>query len=445
MENFYAKRFKEFIRTSLQRLFITMEFFGKNSLANHSAAGAYGFLLSVTPMMLLLSFFLLHTFESSPEIAASLVNNIPFLSLIAKDEQQIFELLNFSLSGLSGIISIISIFWAGRFLTVSLQSGLKIIFIGEKKLNPITDKLITIAIEFFVLVFSLILILSSRASLYLFETLGYISTSSFLYYFTSQTGRLIFTIIMFGLISFCAYRFIPENAPSRFSALRGSVFCIFFWICLSLGLEIMLKQSKYDFLYGALSDLIMMLITVYFFFMFLFMGGQFAYVLDSFDALLFTRMREARIKIAENKNSGIIKSITNIINGLFSSVNGKLKKYYRFYHKGEILFSRGEQGDAIFYLLEGKVEVILSDDHTSAGIINEDSFFGEMSHLLGEARNATIMANTDVSVLMLPPQLFDKIVKNDTSLDRDIIMHLSRRIQKGNEQITELAAKQPSM
>jgi membrane protein len=58
-----------------------------------------------------------------------------------------------------------------------------------------------------------------------------------------------------------------------------------------------------------------------------------------------------------------------------------------------------------------------------------------MGYLLSEARTATAIAKTNVSALALPPQVFDEILKYDTSLDRTIIENMSQRLKSSNEQI----------
>ena len=429
-------------RNFFQRIFITMQFFGENSLANHAAAGAYGFLLSVAPMLLLLSYFLLYTFRETGQAAAALVENIPFFDIIINENWQSNDSSVVSLPGISSIISIVSIFWAGRLLAVSLQRGLKIIFIGEKKRNTVTDNLLTFLIELLVLIFSLFVIIMSQTVIQLLETFEFITENSFLFYLTSQAGHIMLSGIVLGLVSYCAYRFIPANTPGRIPALRGSLFSVFAWICISTALGMLLRQAKYNFLYGTLGSLIILLINVYFYFLLFFFGAQYAYVLNHFDALLFMRMRQARLDSAK-KNVSLSAFINRIINRLFISLKGRLTKYHRLHKAGETIFFQGDRGDEIFYLLEGEVEVYISTSQngsTLAATLREATFFGEMSYLLCEARTATIKAKTDVSVLALPPYLFDEILKHDKSIDRNIIEHLSRRIKDGNDIIASLSA-----
>jgi CRP-like cAMP-binding protein len=67
-------------------------------------------------------------------------------------------------------------------------------------------------------------------------------------------------------------------------------------------------------------------------------------------------------------------------------------------------------------------------------VLYAGDFFGEMGHLLSENRSATVKARSDVSVLALPPVLFDTMLKYDTAMGMTIMQHLSGRLKKMNEQ-----------
>jgi membrane protein len=434
------KKTKAAGKTTLQYIVITLPFFFKNSLFNHTAACAYGFLLSVTPMLLLICFFMLRTFNISSQTIITLLKNIPSLDVVV-DEQWIIN--NFSTfsgpGGFSGFITILSIFWAGRLLAVSLHRGIKIIFTGSKKRNPLADNLIIFAIEFVALVLSFVLIISSQAALYLYDIFDFLPETSLLSLATSKYGRGIFLTIMLWFASFCSYRFIPTNPPRLISAIWGSIIYIFAYECMSMMLGFLFEQSRMNFLYGALGNLIMMLINVYFFFLFFFAGAQLAFVSDALDALLFVRMRRSR---AAKKRRRYRFLFSDVAKKLFFKVDGRLKKYQRFYRRGEIIFSQEDKGEEIFYILEGEAEVLITSLNSDyrAETLGAGSFFGEMSYLLSEGRSATIRAKTDISTLSLPPRVFEEILKYDTGLNKTLIEHLTRRIKKGNDQIAALSA-----
>ncbi|MCL2067645.1 MAG: YihY/virulence factor BrkB family protein [Treponema sp.] len=429
------------VKTLIQRFVITVQVFKRNGLANHAAAGAYGFLLSIAPMLLMLSFFLLFALRSSPEMVAALIKDIPFLDIVFDEHWLTSEFFTLSQPGISGIIFLLSIFWAGRIFAVSLKRGLRIIFTGAKKRNPLRDNLTALAVEVTALVFALVVILYSQMALRFIRVLNIFPQISETFLFSSISGRRLFSFIAMALILFCAYIFIPENPPRKMSALHGSIFCVFSFGCISMALNFLLNRPRFDFLYGALGSLIIQLVNVYFFFLLFFAGAQLAFVIDFFDGLLFLKMRQARTSAGNKK----FKKLHALQKALFSCDSG-LKKYSRFYKKGDIIFSNNDGGDEIFYLLEGEISVfnpslLNSDAGANASVMGPDSFFGVMSHLLSGNRTATIRAKTDVLVLALPPKIFDEILKYDTSVDRAIIGHLSQSLQKSNEQIAALVSK----
>jgi len=424
-------------KTILQRLFITLQLYGENGLANHAAACAYGFLLSIAPMLLLIVFFIFLVFEPSPRSIVSLIGNIPFLDVIFDESLLSSNFFSGTKPGISGVISVVSIFWAARILALAMQRGLKIIFPSTKRRNPVADTLITLAVEAVVLIFVLIAIVGSRTALRLYRLLDFFHNVSILNIAVSQIGNSLFFVVLLGLVAFFAYLFVPVNSPRKSSAFQGTLFFVIACFCLAMVLGVILDISKYNFLYGTLGNLVILLVNVYFYFIFFFLGAQFAYVIDSSDALLFSKLRQITTKAAN-------KSKPDLMYNLFDPAESKLKKYLHYYKKSEIIISHGDTGNEIYYLLKGEVEILLPsspDTGNSASILKDGSFFGEMGYLLSEDRTATVRAKTDVSVLMLPPVLFDAILKHDKSLDRDIIEHITRRLKNANEQIISLKSE----
>ena len=439
------------VKSFLQRLFITVQLYFVNVLANHSAACAYGFLLSMAPILLLIAFILSFTFKASPAAINSLLAGIPVLENLFNEEWLVSDFFTLSKPGISGIIFAVSIIWAGRILSLSMQRGLKIIFPGSRSRNPVTNTFITLAIEAVVLIIILTAIFSSRTAMWFYRTFDFLPDLSIFRFFTSKAGMRFSLIFMLGLISFLAYLFVPVNYPRKFSAVQGALLCAFAYSCVSLFLDFILDISRYNFLYGTLGGMVIILVNVFFFFNFFFLGAQFAFVTDSYDALFFTKLRQILVipeKEKKLKKFSLKRISSRLLHTLYFPYNGKMTKYLRIFEKGSIIFTQGDTGDDIDYLLEGEVEVIFSSlqddgqdncqDNNSADIIKEGSFFGEMGHLLSEERSATVRAKTNVTVFVLPPSLFDAVLTYDTNLDRNIIEHISRRLKNSNNKIAAL-------
>jgi len=433
------KKSKISVKTFLQQLYITVQLYSGNGLANHAAACAYGFLLSMAPILLLIAFILFFTLKASPMAITGLIGNISILEGIFDEEWFINDYFIIVRPGLSGVISAVSVIWAGMILSISMQRGLKITFPGGKVRNPIVNTLVILFIEAVVLIIILAAIFSSRTAIWLYRELNFLPNISI----TSRIGMRVFSVLALWFLAFFAYSFIPANHPRKLSALKGAFLYALVYSCIAFILDYILNISRYNFLYGTLGSLVVLLINVYFFFNFFLLGAQFVYVTDSFDALVFTKLRQinnAAVKEAEPKRSAPKRVMPWLTHKLFFPIDGGMKRYLRHYEMGGVIFSQGDSGDDIFYLLDGEVEIFLSalQDDGSADVIKAGSFFGEMGHLLSEERNATIRAKTDVSVFVLPPSLFDTVLKYDSSLDMDIIEHISRRLKSTDEAISKL-------
>jgi len=431
-------------KTLLQRLIITFQFFAENSLENHACACAYGFLLSAAPVLMLLSFILFSVFHSMigggnnaqlETVLTQLISNIPFLNgvlngaWLAEELSAIAE-SGMRLRGIAGLVSGIGIFWSGRIFILSLQRGLKVIFTGTQKRNPVFEMLIVVITELAVLIGAILIIFFSTTARKIYEFIGLYFDVSFFSNLHPVININVVSFFLMILIFYFVCRHLIANGPSRLSAFWGSLCFTVSYTVFSRIMNMFLDQTRYNFLYGALGSLIFLLVNVFFFFLFFFSFAQFTKVLDSFDALLFLRFRQARMHTGR----------PGFDHFLFFSDEGTLKKYSHSYPEKTVIFSKGDEGTDIFYLLEGEVDIYMSNENSGETPVTLQSgaFFGEMGHLLSENRTATAKTKTAVTALVLPPPLFDEMLKYDTSMDRALMELMSQRLKSRNEQFGEL-------
>jgi len=344
--------------------------------------------------------------------------------------------------GIPSIISVLSIIWATRILALSIQRGLKIVFPSTKNRNPVSENLVMFVIEAVVIIFILLVILSSRTAMWIYSFLDFSNNNLLIRILTSKTGNSIFNIFILGLAAFFLYVFVPVKSPKKLSAFQGALFFIISYSLVSAGLGIILDISRYNFIYGTLGNLIVLLVNVFFFFNLFFIGAQLTFTINSFDALFMIKLRQiinrSKLKINQKKQ---FKNMDLFVK-LFYVTDGDSNKNIRYYIKDEVIISQEDSEYDIYYLLEGEAEVtIVCKDGTiqSIGNLEAGSFFGEMRHLISGHRNATVRAKTNVTTLLISPKVFDEMLKYDTSLDRDIIEQMSRRIKDITEQIRNAA------
>ena len=95
---------------------------------------------------------------------------------------------------------------------------------------------------------------------------------------------------------------------------------------------------------------------------------------------------------------------------------------------GTVVTQIGEPGDSFFIIIDGAVAV-----RTPVGTGSElhpGDFFGEMSLLDGEPRSATIVATTDLRLLVVDRFHFWRLLDETPDLVRRILTILSRRVRR---------------
>jgi len=100
------------------------------------------------------------------------------------------------------------------------------------------------------------------------------------------------------------------------------------------------------------------------------------------------------------------------------------------YRKGQIVFSQGESGDAVFYIQKGKVKVtVVSEQGKEAvvAILGTEEFFGE-GCLAGQVqRMSTVTAMTDASIVRLEKAAIVRLIHQEPAFSEMFIAHLLGR------------------
>jgi CRP/FNR family cyclic AMP-dependent transcriptional regulator len=100
------------------------------------------------------------------------------------------------------------------------------------------------------------------------------------------------------------------------------------------------------------------------------------------------------------------------------------------YRKGQIVFSQGEIGDAVFYIQKGKVKVtVVSEQGKEAvvAILGTDEFFGE-GCLAGQVqRMSTVAAMTDGVIVRLEKAAIVRVIHQEPAFSEMFIAHLLGR------------------
>jgi CRP/FNR family cyclic AMP-dependent transcriptional regulator len=95
---------------------------------------------------------------------------------------------------------------------------------------------------------------------------------------------------------------------------------------------------------------------------------------------------------------------------------------------GTMVTQTGEPGDSFFIIIDGSVAV--RPPGGAGSELQPGDFFGEMSLLDGEPRSATIVATTDLRLLIVDRSHFWRLLDEAPDLARRILTILSRRVRR---------------
>ena len=115
------------------------------------------------------------------------------------------------------------------------------------------------------------------------------------------------------------------------------------------------------------------------------------------------------------------------------------------WRKGDRIVSELESGADVFVVLRGEADVCLEAAHGESellGRLTQGNAFGEMSSLTGELRSATVIAQEDLEVLVLPDSVFDDLRQRHPRVAVALVRMLAERLAGAEQAIEALLAPQ---
>lgn len=108
------------------------------------------------------------------------------------------------------------------------------------------------------------------------------------------------------------------------------------------------------------------------------------------------------------------------------------------YAAGEIIFSFGDPGHALYIVRSGEVEIFVKNDQGDKIVLETSKagdVFGEVSLLDDGPRTAWVTAISDVEVLRLDREHFEDYVRQYTPAALNLLSVIARRLRKSDEVI----------
>lgn len=102
-------------------------------------------------------------------------------------------------------------------------------------------------------------------------------------------------------------------------------------------------------------------------------------------------------------------------------------------NSGDVLFSKGDVGDLMYVLIEGKAEI--SIDGIPFELLEHGSFVGEMSIIDGSPRYATVTAVTQCKFVVVNQKRFHFLIDETPGFALEVMKVMSGRLKRADEKI----------
>jgi CRP/FNR family cyclic AMP-dependent transcriptional regulator len=99
--------------------------------------------------------------------------------------------------------------------------------------------------------------------------------------------------------------------------------------------------------------------------------------------------------------------------------------------QGTLIFEEGEQGDCMYIILSGEIEI--HKGKTVLAVLKEKEVFGELSLLDAETRSASATAKTDCLLFKIDQEPFYELIESRPEVAMGFIKILCKRLRQLND------------
>ncbi|MCR5698845.1 MAG: YihY/virulence factor BrkB family protein [Treponemataceae bacterium] len=416
-------KFKKFTLKNIgQVLYLTTKFFMKNNLPTYASACSLGFLFSFIPIMVIVLIIIIQLFHMTPDILFKLFD----LPSIFVDSEKIVSIAESITApgkvSFITIILVISIFWMGQRFFFSVKNGMNTIFhLKTIKRRPLTENVILILGEILLLVGIILLIfifITARTILSKQSVLNNFVIPYLPKFITTWIKGKVFNILPFAFIlvlSTIMYKFGSGSKPKLGSCFLAALMStLSFWLVTFL-MNSFMDIARYNLVYGILSNVIIMLLEVYIFFVLYFFAAQSIFVRQFFNSLLIS---ELYLWDKSTTNNYTIKE--SIKQWLFAVPSKLLSEDNKriILKADEIIYEENSETDGIYYIIEGQVETY-KDNYL--GHIGKGEFFGDLDCILDQNRSFTAKTTVPTALVFITKKEFENVIANDPEVPQKMV------------------------
>src|SRR5574344_2081676 len=419
--NSTGKRKRKFtFVTILQSIYLTGNFYFANNLVSSASACAFGFLFSFIPTIMMILVVLIRVLHASPETVTSFLNSTKIFSNTFDLQHLVDSILSVKTVTNFEVVLGLAIIWMARRFFSSVMSGLHSIFKQQMPSRPIASQILIFTGEAIIVVLAATIIFAVIS----FKTIrrnpifqGIVNSfPTLLGSFSSQIVNTLPLFIIFIIVTVCYKEESGTNPSWGLSAIAAAACTFCFWVFQRL-MGLFINVNRYNLLYGVLSNVIVMLLEVYFFFMMFLFFAQFIFVFQFFDILLLGEL----YVLPDRDDTHILATLKRI---LFINPDYLIRKDANVIKckKGDYIYRLGDADTDAYYIARGTVQIMHKN---SLSYLERGSFFGEEACILNETRNEDACAHTDVEIVRISSNTFLSLLEKNPAASRKALSQIS--------------------
>ncbi len=411
--------------TFSQSIFLTAKYFLQNRLLSFAGACAFSFLFSVIPLFIMVIMVLVRFLHASPNTISMLISALPALENYLNSDFVILSVQSIRTVSSFEIVAGIFILWMARRFFASIFDSMQNIFHAQVKRKALFNQIFAFGTEIIIVlvasaVFFAYISLQTIASI---EFLKEIPQLDFIYYgiLSGKVIKLLPNFLIFVVVA-VLFRSASGTKPSLRLCMAISLLCTASFWGFRIIMHFFLNVSRYNMIYGVLSNVIILFMDIFFFFVFFLVFAQFIYVVQFFDELLLGEL----YLLPDIEQGGLSAEIKRAFFIRPDFLIAKNKSNVFSYKPGDIIFNKDDSDTFAYYIIKGSVKLIPEIEFPDVNVLlHRGEFFGETACILDQNRNFTAQAVLSTRIIKVESERFRFLVHQNPEAAKKVLKQIS--------------------
>lgn len=382
--------------------------FLRNRGLEKAAVLAYNSFFALFPLLLLL-LFVAGRYMASSTVAMEAVDRLVAQMMPMFSDVIIREVAGLSLQKTWGVVSVLLLLWGVTPLAGTIRGAFDQIYKRDRPLPFFKEKLLDGMAVFLMLVMLVLLVVGEIA----YAVVGAFIAGKMpmMVRLVDMVVPLLVTIMFLSIIH---YIFAPVRLRLNAVLVGGLVTAVLLGIMGPVFTAIMKFNPDYGYAFGSLKAVFLLLIWIYYSFVAILVGIEVSASIHWREALL---VRE--LFASPGKRHHYAERLTRHTEGC---------------EAGTVVFSEGDPGDSMFYIISGAVTLKRAD--RVLRVMKPGEYFGEMAMLLKTPRTATaVVTEPDTQLVGISAANMEAVLRQNPGVVLALLEEMAQRLKITDEML----------